>query len=192
MQLTEKEKGILLLCARESITASLAGNPPPQIDIHRFPGLQQQCGAFVTLTTDDDLRGCIGYMSSEKPLYDTVRECALLAATQDPRFEPVQIDEMAHILIEISVLSPMQSLKRYDDIEIGTHGLMLDEDYARGVLLPQVAVEHNMDVAEFLSALCQKAGLHAAEWQNRPLHIKAFTAIVFKESPHRKLTHERH
>lgn len=156
-----------------------------------YPNLTAPCGAFVTLTIENELRGCIGYMSSEEPLFNTVCEVARLAASEDPRFMPLQEAEVPQIRIEISVLSPLEQLVDYNDIIIGTHGLLLEDPEGRGVLLPQVAVEHKMNTTEFLSALCNKANLPSNAWMKRQLNILTFTAEVFSEQIHRNLTGER-
>jgi AmmeMemoRadiSam system protein A len=190
--LTSQERGILLLCARGAIANLFSGNPATVINLDHYPNLREPCGAFVTLTKNNELRGCIGYIVSDEPLFNTVCDVAKLAATQDPRFPRLQESELPEVLIEISVLTPPQLLKEYDDIIIGTHGLILEDGTARGVLLPQVAVEHNMNVPEFLSALCRKAGLPVNEWQKRKLRLTTFTAEVFGEQPHKALTGEKH
>ncbi len=191
MQLTTQDKGVLLLCARESITALFSGNPAPTIDFKHYPNLGLNYGAFVTLTMDDALRGCIGYITSEDTLFDTVCDAAKLAATEDPRFYPLTDSEVGHMLIEISVLSPLQLLEDYNQIVIGRDGLLLEEPDARGVLLPQVAVENKMGSSEFLSSLCQKAGLPTNAWMKKKLRIFTFSAEVFGEKKHKEQTSER-
>lgn len=190
MGLTAKERGVLLLSARESIMTLFSEIPVPMINYRHYPNLQLPCGAFVTLTKEGDLRGCIGYIETEDTLFNTVCEAARLAATEDPRFPPVDEMELPRILIEISVLSTPQPIQSYDEIVLGKHGLILDEDFARGVLLPQVATEHNMDLSGFLTSLCRKAGLSGTEWMSKQLNIKAFSAEVFGEQIHRNLTGE--
>lgn len=191
MELTAKDKGVLLLCARESMSSLFSRIPDPVIDFNYYPNLLEPCGAFVTLTLNGDLRGCIGYMQSDEPLFNTIIEVAKLAATEDPRFIPVKEEELKKIRIEISVLSPMEELHEYTDIVIGKHGLLLNEPGNQGVLLPQVAVENGMNVSQFLSALCQKAGLHPNMWMKRKLSILTFTAEVFSEQIHKDITRER-
>ena len=191
MLLTTKDKGVLLLCARESIKGLFSDNVAPTIDYHFYPDLQKSYGAFVTLTKDEELRGCIGYIYSEDPLFEVIKEVAKLAATEDPRFPPVAENELSKILIEISVLSRPLPLGDYNDIEIGKHGLLLEEPDARGVLLPQVAVEHNMDISEFLTSLCRKANLPPSTWMSKKLNIQTFTADVFGEQKRIDLTGER-
>lgn len=191
MQLTTQDRGVLLLCARESIQTLFSGNPAPSVNFNMYPNLGEPCGAFVTLTKDGDLRGCIGYITSNEALFTTVCEVAKLAASEDPRFNPVQESEVSQLLIEISVLSPPEPLTDYNDIVIGSHGLLLEEPDARGVLLPQVATEHRMSTADFLSALCTKSGLPQNIWMKKRLNILTFTAEVFGEQVHRNLTGER-
>jgi AmmeMemoRadiSam system protein A len=190
MELTDADKSMLLLSARESILSLLQGSPSPAIDYSSFPDLEQKCGAFVTLTMKNKLRGCIGYIVSENSLFDTIIEAARQAAFSDPRFFPVTSDEIQDIDIEISILSPMESLNDYNDITIGKDGLFLDE-HPRAVLLPQVAVEHKYDTPHFLSALCQKAGLEHDEWRKRKLKLKTFTSLVFSESEEKKKLYEQ-
>jgi uncharacterized protein len=91
--------------------------------------------------------------------------------------------------IEISVLSPPESIKSYDEIEIGKHGLLLEEAECKAVLLPQVAVEHNLNVPMFLTALCEKAWMNPYSWREKKLNLKVFTSIVFSETGTRKITY---
>jgi AmmeMemoRadiSam system protein A len=119
-------------------------------------------------------------------------EAAQEAAANDPRFSPVIPDELSNIEVEISVLSEAVPISNYEDIIIGEHGLILDSPPFHGVLLPQVALEHDFTVSQYLSALCEKAGLESNEWMDRPLNIKVFTATIFSEIGKRKSTHERY
>lgn len=189
MQLTDSDKGILLLAARESIQSLFRQVPRSAIDYKDYPNLLLKAGAFVTLTVGGKLRGCIGYLTSENAIFDTVCDAAQQAAMNDPRFMPLNISEMEHINIEISVLTPPQPIRSYEDIIIGQHGLILEEPQHRGVLLPQVAVEHNLTIAQFLSALCEKAGMDSFAWRERMLNISVFGAIVFSEIGKRKRTY---
>lgn len=180
MELSEEEKNFLLKAARESIEKEFRDVKIPEPDFAAHPKLKMELGAFVTLKIIDELRGCIGYMTGQKPLFDTIMEAAKQAAFGDPRFLPLSSEEFDRIEIEISVLSSFQPIKSYDEIEVGKHGLLLDEG-GRAVLLPQVAVEHNLNRSEFLTALCRKAGLYGEYWKERLLKIKVFTALVFSE-----------
>jgi AmmeMemoRadiSam system protein A len=180
MELSSEEKKLLLTAARESIRKELEDTKIPEVNYSAYPKLKMELGAFVTLKINADLRGCIGYIIGQKPLYETILEAAKQAAFGDPRFIPLSREEFNNIDIEISVLSPFEQIKSYDEIEVGKHGLLLDEG-ARAVLLPQVASEQNYNRAEFLTALCHKAGLYGDYWKERLLKIKVFTALVFGE-----------
>jgi len=180
MELTNDDKELLLESARQSILAAFNKSSKPEIEYAAHPLLKQITGAFVTLKIDDELRGCIGYVMANAPLFETICEAAQAAAFQDPRFNPLTIEEFKKINIEVSVLSTFKPIKSYDEIEVGEHGLLLDEG-GRAVLLPQVATENNFDRAQFLTALCHKAGLYGEYWKERLLKIKLFTASVFSE-----------
>lgn len=182
MRLSEQEKKFLLSSARKSIE-SVFNNSRYAADFDHvlYPSLNEKLGAFVTLTLDNELRGCIGFITSEKNIYKTVCEAAIHASFRDPRFLPLSSVELEKILIEISVLSLPVPIKDNSEIEIGLHGLLLEDISGRAVLLPQVAVEHNFDVPAFLSALCDKAGLKPDTWQKKKLNLKIFTAEIISE-----------
>ncbi len=192
MELSHEEKGVLILAVRDSIRSLFGDMMPPIIDYSYYPGLGQTGpGAFVTITLNNQLRGCIGYITSPMTVYETVCEAAKQAATNDPRFHPLTQEEVHHVNIEISVLSPLVHISNYEQIQIGVHGLVLDEPNNRALLLPQVASENNFDIPRFLTALCEKAGINPYEWETRTLDIKTFTATVFSEMDNRKRTHEQ-
>jgi len=192
MELTEKEKGVLILAARDSIDSLFGEEKPSIIDYNYFPGLAQVGpGAFVTLTIHNRLRGCIGYISSNKNIFETVCDAAVQAATNDPRFPSLTEEEFAHTNIEISILSMLAPILNYDEIVLGVHGLVLDYGFSRALLLPQVAAENNYNRDQFLMAICEKAGINPNAWQNKMLDIKIFTATVFSEMGNRKKTYEQ-
>ena len=180
MELSKEEKEILLKAARSSILAEFSEGEVEKVNYKAYPKLKMELGAFVTLKIKDDLRGCIGFMIAQKPLFDTIVEVAKHSAFADPRFPELSRKELDKVTIEISVLSPFEPIKGYDEIELGKHGLLLEEG-GRAVLLPQVATEQNFTRGEFLSALCRKAGLYNHYWKERQLKIKVFTALVFSE-----------
>ncbi len=181
MELSHKEKEILLTAARESIISLFSKVDVPTVDFKAFPNLKLKAGAFVTLKIKNDLRGCIGYITSDQPLFDTICEVAKHAAIQDPRFPPLTQKEFNAIDIEISVLSPMNKISDYSEIKIGEHGLLVEEGHNRGLLLPQVATENNFTVDQFLRSICMKAGLSSDLWQRKKLNLKVFTALIFHE-----------
>jgi AmmeMemoRadiSam system protein B/AmmeMemoRadiSam system protein A len=178
--LTPAEKKALLVLARGSIEAALAGARAPEAPL-RSDALDAECGAFVTLTRRGELRGCIGYVRAVKPLRRTVAEMAVQAALHDPRFSPVSASELPGLDIEISVLSPLEEVKDVSTIEVGKHGLVIQEGSRSGLLLPQVATEYGWDRETFLDHTCMKAGLPAGSWRKKGVVILRFTAEVFGE-----------
>lgn len=193
MDITEEVKGVLLISARDAIRSLFGSSHPPYIDYNFYPVLAKtNVGAFVTLTQKGQLRGCIGYIQSDNTLFDTVINAAKHAAMNDPRFTPLNDREVADIEIEISVLTEGVPISRYEEIEIGTHGLILKEGAKSGLLLPQVATENKFTTAEFLTAICQKTGVDPYLWQKKKLNLKVFSAIVFSEAGKRRKTYEHH
>jgi len=180
MELSNEEKKILLIAARQSILQEFSECDVTKVDYKAYPKLKMELGAFVTLHIKNELRGCIGYIIAKKPLFEIIVEAAKHSAFGDPRFPELSRDELDDVEIEISVLSQFEPIKSYDEIEVGKHGLLLEEG-GRAVLLPQVATEQNYNRAEFLTALCHKAGLYGNYWKERMLNIKVFTALVFSE-----------
>lgn len=176
--LTAEEKEALHRIALSTIQARLQGKPLP--DIVADAGiLTEKRGAFVSLHRKGCLRGCIGYIRAEKPLYKTIQEMSLSAAFQDPRFEPLGKDELEDLQIEISVLTPMEPVTDIRGIEVGRHGLMIVKGYHSGLLLPQVAVQYGWDRETFLEHTCLKAGLPQDAWKDGEVKIYAFSADVF-------------
>jgi AmmeMemoRadiSam system protein A len=178
--LTASEREELLRIARASLACHFAGRPgvaPP-----RTGALGEPRGAFVTLhrREDHELRGCIGSMVANRPLAETVARMAVVAATEDWRFAPVTADELPDLVIEISALGPMRPI-RAEEVEVGRHGLMIGYGEKRGVLLPQVPVEHGWDRETFLDHTCLKAGLPFGTWRRPGVELLAFTAEVFGE-----------
>ncbi len=179
-ELTAEEERALLGAARESIAARLEGRAP------RLPaaqgGLLRPQGAFVSLhrRSDGELRGCVGTMRSEEPLVATVARMAVAAAFEDGRFAPLRAPELPGVRLEISVLSPLEPI-RPEDVVVGRHGLLIGRGGRRGVLLPQVPVEHGWDKETFLVRLCAKAGLPPEAWRDPAAELAAFTARVFAE-----------
>ena len=176
--LDNPDRQFLLRLARRSVEEAVLGLPRPE-EVPSSPALLEPRGAFVTLRSSGQLRGCIGNVTAHQPLYGTVRECARLAAKRDPRFRPVQAFEVPGLRIEVSALSDLSPIEP-DQIEVGRHGLMVSLGFHRGVLLPQVPVEWNWDRQQFLEQTCLKAGLPADAWQHGA-KIEAFTAEVFSE-----------
>ncbi len=143
---------------------------------------RRDSGVFVTLKIDGDLRGCIGDIFAERPLWAAIAARAVSSAAEDPRFPPVREDELSRIRIEISVLSPLEKVASPQDIVIGKHGiLLLFDGHRRSVYLPQVAPEQGWDLETTLGSLCRKGGLPGDAWRDRRASFEVFTADVFGE-----------
>lgn len=176
--LTAFEREALLRFARETIVAHMTGAAlPPPVPLE---DPQQHAGAFVTLHVHRELRGCIGYPGSEKRLDEVVGHCAVAAATEDPRFPPLSASEFSELRVEISVLTPIRKVNDLSEIEVGRDGLVLQDGFRKGLLLPQVATEHQWDRETFLSHTCVKAGLRPDAWRTGARIFK-FQAEVFSE-----------
>jgi len=177
-RLTDDEKKYLLELARRTIAARLKNKPfdeaPPESRL-----LNEKRGAFVTLKIGDELRGCIGLIRAAKPLYEAVMDMALAAAFDDPRFDSLDIDELDKIDVEISVLSPLMRVHDIEDIRVGRDGLLIRLDLHSGLLLPQVATEHDWDEITFLEQTCLKANLPKNSYKDKTAEIYRFTADVF-------------
>jgi AmmeMemoRadiSam system protein A len=153
----------LLALARQTLEARVRRTPlpaPPDGGVFDLP-----CGAFVSIHRNGALRGCLGRLEPQ-PLSRTVVHLASVVSDSDPRFDPVTPDELDDIALEISVLTPEREIRTIDDIEIGRHGLIVEQGYRRGLLLPQVPIEHHWDRATFLEHTCLKAGLPRNAWQH--------------------------
>ena len=171
----DEERSQLLRLAHESVLSALE-----QHEIRPFepsPHLSELRGAFTTLYLHGKLRGCVGYPNAIVPLYRTVIETARAAAFDDPRFAPLTLAEARQIKVSLSVLSPLVPVSA-EQIEVGRHGLVVSLHGHRGLLLPQVPVEHAWDRITFLEQTCLKAGLSANAW-GEGATIEAFTAEVF-------------
>ena len=182
MDLSATDQELLFRVARESIQTYLKGDQAvlPQ---NTSPGLSQLMGVFVTLNRHGRLRGCIGYLEAVKPLLEAVQEMAIAAAFRDPRFPPLKEEELADLEVEISILSPMRQIKNIEDIQVGHHGLYLEQGHRKGLLLPQVATEYGWDRLTFLKQTCTKAGLPQDAWKDPATRIYAFSADILHEPP---------
>ncbi len=188
MELSTAEKKELLRIARMSIGFALGECGRPKRP-EGGKALNEASGAFVTLHQQGELRGCIGYIEAKYPLAETIEEVAQKAAFEDPRFSPLTAEEFPSLEIEISVLSPLTKVSDVDDIRVGTHGLVIDTGYSRGLLLPQVAVEYGWGREAFLSHTARKAGLPADAWKRKDVTLYLFTSDVFSERLLNMTTH---
>lgn len=177
-RLTDEDKKYLLDLARRTIEAKVHDKPIPS-DVPDSRLLKENRGAFVTIKINGQLRGCIGMIRAAKPLYETVREMAISAAFEDPRFVELHPDELDRIEVEISALTPLTRVRDLNDIEVGTDGLMIKLEYHSGLLLPQVATEQGWDRTTFLEQTCLKAGLPKNSYKDPHAEIYKFSADVF-------------
>ena len=180
-KLDKSDKETLLEIARNSIVSHLNKTSTHIIDTNNLStALKTPCGAFVTLNKEHKLRGCIGNFSSDLPLYKVVQNMAFAAATQDPRFNAVNSDEIKKLKIEISVLTPMKKINSIDDVEVGKHGIYIKKGYRKGTLLPQVATNNKWTNKEFVNYCAQyKTGISLTELKDAELFV--YEAIVFEE-----------
>ena len=180
--MTAADRVALLRVARGALEAALAGRAPPPLP--DTPAARAQRGVFVTLEADGALRGCVGQPCTDRALGALVREMAVAAARDDPRFPPVSGDELGAVRIAIAVLTEPARLHPVleEAIAIGRDGLLVRRRGASGLLLPQVASEQRWGPEAFLAAACRKAGLAPDAWREPGTDVFTFQADVFGES----------
>ena len=176
-----KEREVLIQLAKKSVETAVREEKLYEPAASEFAAFLQERGVFVTLREKGELRGCIGLLTAEKPLYLGVRDAATFAALRDPRFSPVKAEELPVLEYEISVLTPFRRVSDIKDIRVGRDGLLMIQGGYEGILLPQVATEQGWDRKTFLEEACRKAGLPRHAWQDKATDIFAFSAIVFDE-----------
>jgi AmmeMemoRadiSam system protein A len=177
--LSPSQQQELLRIARETLESFLRGSDVDYVVTD--PELEKPGAAFVTLTHEGILRGCVGYSDPLFPLHQTVSRCVRSAATEDFRFPPVGLHELPNLRISISVLSALQRLEKPESILIGRHGVQVVGAGRRGLLLPQVATEQGWDPETFLDGVCRKAGLPRGAWRGGEVEVFAFEAELFWE-----------
>ena len=179
--MNDAQKQTLLRTARDTVKAVIAGGALPKPK-SGDPELNAPCGCFVTLKNGEQLRGCIGQFTSDRPLIELVVEMAKASATGDPRFfaDPITADELGQLDVEISVLSPLRKTDDPLSLRLGVDGIYIKRGCASGCFLPQVATETGWSKKEFLSYCCaHKAGLPADAWKDPETEVYLFTAEVF-------------
>ncbi|MBZ9570309.1 TIGR00296 family protein [Methanobrevibacter sp. TMH8] len=149
--------------------------------------LKEDLGVFVTLNKNNELRGCIGYPEPIAPLINATIDVAISAAVNDPRFPSLTEEELKYVDFEVTVLTKPELLQvdnpsdYLKEITIGKDGLIVENGFSKGLLLPQVATEYNMDVETFLANTCMKAGLSTECWLKNETKIYTFQGQIFKE-----------
>jgi uncharacterized protein (TIGR00296 family) len=185
----EKDGEFIVQTARRAISEYLKNGEIIKAPEDIKEELKEKRGVFVTLNTypAKELRGCIGLPEPIKPLDEALVEAAVSSATRDPRFHPISLHELPHITVEVTVLTPPQPIEagrpeeRLGKIEIGQHGLIIEKGGCRGLLLPQVPVEHGWGKEEYLACLCMKAGLSVDAWREKDAKLYRFEGVVFSE-----------
>jgi uncharacterized protein len=190
-ELTDQEGQLLVKLARNTVETYLEVGQRLQPPKNTPENLFEKCGVFVTISKfeagEKALRGCIGYPYATIPLVEAVIDSAINAATQDPRFLPMTLEELDRCVFEVSVLTPPELVqvdnpKEYiKQVKVGQDGLIIEKGYSKGLLLPQVPVEWHWCEEEFLCQCCMKAGLPPDSWLTKGTKIYKFTAIIFEE-----------
>jgi AmmeMemoRadiSam system protein A len=177
--LTPPEAEFLLGLARRAVRAAVDGDTLAE-DADGPALLETRRDVFVTLRIEGELRGCLGTYGAPRTLRANLLQAARGAACEDPRFPPVERAEIHALRIELTLLDPPFAIAGPEGIVVGRHGLSVRHREARGLLLPQVAIEHRLDALAFLELTCRKAGLRPDAWRNGA-RIEAFTAQCVSE-----------
>ena len=195
-QISNDDGKELVKMARKAVERYLKNNSKIN-DLEFNSKFDYKSGVFVTINKRNALRGCIGYPIPVKKLADGLVDAAIIAATQDPRFTPVDVDELDQIHFEVTVLTPPIELiadhpnEYLSMIKVGRDGLIVENAYTSGLLLPQVPTEYGWNVKEFLEFACEKAGLDKDTWKDKTTKVSRFEGVIFKEeSPNGKIIRE--
>jgi AmmeMemoRadiSam system protein A len=177
--LSEAERRSALELARAAVVETVSHRKLPDL-IPRDGIFAERHGVFVTQHVRGHQQGCIGVVEPDEPLGAAIVRCAASAALEDPRFPPLRVDQLGELSIEISLLSPPAPISA-EAIELGRHGLLVALHAQRGLLLPQVALEHRLTREQFLEETCRKAGLRREAWQDAEARLFGFTCEVFSD-----------
>jgi len=186
-QLSDSDGVFLVKTARKAVTEFLSNGNRIKLESDLEEKFSFNSGVFVTLNNSDGLRGCIGFPMPEKKLSHAIVDGAIAAATEDPRFPSVKTNELNDIVFEVTVLTPpveidvSDPMEYLEKIKVGRDGLIIRHSFSSGLLLPQVPVEYDWNVEEFLQHTCEKAGLSRDTWKNESVKIEKFEGIIFKE-----------
>ena len=186
-RLSDSDGVLLIKIARMAVTEFLSNGKRMKLESEDEKKFSFNSGVFVTLNNADGLRGCIGFPMPDKKLSHGIIDAAIAAATEDPRFSPVKINELNEIVFEVTVLTPpveitiTDPMEYLEKIKVGRDGLIISNSFSSGLLLPQVPVEYGWNVEEFLQHTCEKAGLEKDTWKNEKVKIEKFEGIVYKE-----------
>lgn len=188
MSFSDEDGEILVRLARSTVTEHLKTRKKMTLDEDFKSRFSYNSGVFVTLNKDEKLRGCIGFPTPERKLYQSLVDAAIASATEDPRFPSVRYEELSVITFEVTVLTPpeeicVENTAEYPSkIRVGRDGLIVKWEFGAGLLLPQVPVEYGWNEEEFLNHTCEKAGAPQDYWKRKSTKILRFEGIVFKET----------
>ncbi|MGQ0605975.1 MAG: TIGR00296 family protein [Candidatus Nitrosotenuis sp.] len=195
--ITDRDGELLVSTARKIVTEFVISGCRLRLDKDIEAKLSFDAGIFVTLNSKNELRGCIGF-PLPKSLAQALPDAAIAAATEDPRFSPVTVQELDSIIFEITVLTPPVEIKIDDPlmlpskIKVGRDGLIIKQGYHSGLLLPQVPVEYGWSEQDFLDHTCQKSGLPSDCWKEKNTRVFSFEGIIFKEEkPNGRIIREK-
>jgi len=196
-ELSNEDGEILVKTARKIVTEYLKSRSKINLEQKFESDFSFNSGIFVTLNNSMGLRGCVGFALPDKKLSNALADASIAAATEDPRFPPVKIEELDQITFQVTVLTPPEKIHVSDPIEyvsnikVGRDGLIVKHGSQSGLLLPQVPVEYGWNEEDFLSHACEKAGLPRECWKEKETIIQKFEGIVFKEeTPNGKVVRE--
>jgi AmmeMemoRadiSam system protein A len=178
--LSEAERKDILELARCAVVEAVSPGRSPRV-VATASLFQESRGVFVTLYVQGKLHGCIGVAQGKERLGESIPRCAASAALNDPRFSPMRPEDLETLEIEVSLLSPLEQIQP-EQIEIGKHGLLVEQGTRRGLLLPQVAVEHDLNREDFLKETCHKAGLPKEAWKSAETRIYGFSCEIVSDA----------
>lgn len=196
MKLSLNHGTLLVKLARDTVTSYLTTGAKPSIPQDIPIELTEKSGVFVTIRkiiVDRSgikrwtLRGCLGYVLPVLPLIEATVNAAIAAATKDPRFSPLTIQELSQVIFEVTIISKPELIQVNDpreypsQIKVGLHGIMIEKGLVKSILLPQIAVEYEWDEKAFLEQACVKIGLPPDAWLLGDLNVYRFTAQIFAE-----------
>ena len=188
MSFSDEDGEILVRTSRSAVTEHLKTRKKMTLEEDFKSRFSYNSGVFVTLNKDEKLRGCIGFPTPERKLYQSLVDAAIASATEDPRFPSVRYEELSDITFEVTVLTPPEEICVEDAseypsrIRVGRDGLIVKWEFGAGLLLPQVPVEYGWNEEEFLNHTCEKAGAPQDYWKRKSTKILRFEGIVFKET----------
>jgi len=186
-QFSNEDGEILVKTARQVVTEYLNSRTKTKLDEKFESNFSFNSGVFVTLNNPMGLRGCVGFALPDKKLYNALVDAAISAATEDPRFSPVNTEDLEQITFQVTVLTPPEVIHVSDTVEypsrikVGKDGLIVKHGFNSGLLLPQVPIEYSWTEEEFLGYTCEKAGLPRDCWKDKETQVQKFEGIVFKE-----------